>query len=71
MDIREKTGIIVQKDGEYLVGAIIGSNQLRWSQSPWDAWITRNTVHALMVASHVGGVRMLFNPVVGQIKEMQ
>lgn len=70
MDIRLKTGIIIQKDGEYLVGAIIGLSCLRWSQSPWDAWITRRRDHAEKVAKAVGGTRMLFNPVAGQLKKM-
>ena len=42
MDIRTKTGIIIRNDGKYLVGRILYSRQLRWSDSPYDAWITRN-----------------------------
>lgn len=68
MNIREQTGIIVGKDGMFLVGAIIGSTQLRWSLSPWDAWTTREREQAERVANRVGGVQFLFNPVAGQIK---
>lgn len=70
MDIRKKTGIIIQKDGLFLVGTICYSTELRWSRSPWDAWITRKPDDALRVAHKVGGVRMLFNPVAGQLRRM-
>ena len=71
MDIRTKTGIIIEKDGEYLVAVDIFGTSLVWSDSPWDAWITRKRDHALMVAEKVGGRRVLFNPVVGQIKLLE
>lgn len=70
MDIRKRTGIIIQKDGLFLVGTIIYSTELRWSRSPWDAWITRDRGKAERVAGKVGGTRMLFNPVAGQIRMM-
>ena len=63
MDIRRATGIIIEKNGEYLVGTILFSADLRWSASPWDAWITRKRDHAIKVAAKVGGNRMLLNPV--------
>ena len=66
MDARVCTGIIIERDGEYLVGAIIGLNQLRWSKSPYDAWITRERALAAMVAKKVNGRKVLFNPIVGQ-----
>ena len=71
MDIRSKTGIIIEKDGEYLVGTILSSTDLRWSKSPWDAWITRQRENALKVAEKVGGNRELFNPVAGQMKLLE
>lgn len=71
MNIREKTGIIIQKGNEYLVGAVLGGPKLRWSISPWDAWITRRRENAVKVADRVGGKRVLFNPVAGQIREMK
>ena len=70
MDIRRCTGIIIEKDHEYLVGCILYSTDLRWSKSPYDAWITRNIGHAEMVARKVGGERVLFNPVARQIRRM-
>ena len=69
MDIREKTGIIIEKDGEYLVGVIVLNGQLRWSQSPWDAWITRRRDHAKKVAEKVNGTRDLFNPISGELRK--
>ena len=65
MDIRKKTTLVVEKDGEYLTGM---SMFLRWSLSPYDAWMTRNIEHARMVADKVGGRLMLFNPIVCQIR---
>ena len=69
MDIRKATGLIIQRGTRYLVGTIIYSTDLRWSDSPWDAWITRDRDAARRVASRVGGELMLFNPIAGQIRE--
>ena len=41
-DIRTKTVIIIRKNGEYLVGHVLYTDELRWSGSPYDAWKTRN-----------------------------
>lgn len=71
MDIRLQTGIIIRKDGEYLVGIGLITRQLIWSNSPWDAWRTRKRDKAFIVADRVGGVRFLFNPVAGQLREMK
>lgn len=67
-EIRKKTGIIIRKDGEYLVGTILKSTDLRWSRSPYDAWSTRDREDAEMVAAMVGGEPVLFNPIVNQMK---
>lgn len=69
MDIRKKTVLIIKKGGEYLVGTILYSTDLRWSASPWDAWATRTREFAEAVAEKVGGTVMLFNPIVGQVRE--
>lgn len=70
MDIRRETCIIIEKDGEYLVGTILYSEELRWSGSPYDAWRTRRKEDAARVAGKVGGEMVLFNPVVNQRKVM-
>ena len=65
-DIRRKTGLIIRKGNEFLVGTICYSKDLRWSISPWDAWKTRDPGAAQRVAEKVGGEIDLFNPVAGQ-----
>ena len=67
-DIRTKTCIIIRKNSEYLVGYIVFTDELRWSDSPYDAWKTRNREKAAEVARKVGGVMVLFNPIVNQRK---
>jgi hypothetical protein len=71
MDIRRQTSLIIRKNGEYLVGRVIYSEELRWSGSPWDAWRTRIRAKARSVRDKVGGEIMLWNPVTGQMKETE
>lgn len=66
-DIRKRTSVIISRDGQYLVGF---NFFLRWSNSPFDAWHTRDIEAARMVADKIGGKMVLFNPVAGQIKEI-
>ena len=66
-DIRSATRLIIEKDGEFLVG--VSGVSLRWSRSPYDAWHTRNRTDAFNVAWKVRGLPYLFNPVAGQIRE--
>ena len=68
MDIREYTRIIIRKNSKFLVGYVLYSDQLRWSDSPHDAWWTRNKEDAQDMARVSDGVMMLFNPVVGQLR---
>ena len=65
-DIRLKTGLIIKRGPEFLVGRIMGTSELKWSDSPWDAWRTRDREAAERVT---GGDLWLFNPVAGQIRE--
>lgn len=67
-DIRKKTCVIVRKNGEYLVGRILYSQDLRWSGSPYEAWRTRDRGKAEDVARKVGGITVLFNPIVKQMR---
>lgn len=68
MDIRLLTCVIIRKNGKYLVGRILGTSDLRWSDSPHDAWRTRDREKAESLARQVGGITMLFNPAAGQLK---
>lgn len=70
MDIRRETCIIIRKNGEYLVGTILYSTDLRWSTSPYDAWRTRDREKAARIARITGGVMILFNPIVKQMEVM-
>ena len=67
-DIRKKTCLIIRKNGEYLVGRILGSRDLRWSIYAPDAWRTRDREKAERIARRTGGTVMLFNPVARQIR---
>ena len=71
MNIRALTHIIIRKDSEFLMGAIMGGPDLRWTTSPWEAWGTRDRKTAEQVADKVGGELWLFNPVAGQLQEMK
>ena len=65
-DIRLQTSLVIERNGEYLVG-VSGAFQ-RWSNSPYDAWKTRRKDFAHKVAWAVKGDIVLFNPIVGQLK---
>ena len=67
-DIRRQTCIIIRKNGEYLVGHIMGTRELRWSIYAHEAWHTRDREQAEDVAKKVGGILVLFNPIVRQTK---
>ena len=69
MDIRKKTALIIRKDGKYLVGKVVYSNELKWSEDRWDAWRTRIRAEAISVQEKVGGEIMLFNPIAGQMRK--
>ena len=69
-DIRKKTCIVIRKNGEYLVGYIVFTDELRWSDSAYDAWKTRDREKAARVARKTGGIMVLFNPIVNQKRVM-
>ena len=71
MNIRKQTCLIIKRGREYLVGTILYSTDLRWSRSPWDAWRTRDREKAEKLARVTGGDLWLFNPVAGQLREVQ
>ncbi len=70
MNVRECTGIIIEKDGMFLVAYSVITKSLVWSSSPYDAWRTRRRDKAFIVADRTNGTRFLFNPVVGQVRKM-
>ena len=67
-EIRKATCLIIRKNSEYLVGTVMYSTDLRWSSSPYDAWKTRDRDKAEDIARKSGGIVMLWNPVVRQMK---
>lgn len=71
MDIRRETGIILKRGALFLGGMIAGTNEFRWRQSPYDAWITRNREAAERVARRAGCDLWLFNPIAGQLREIR
>ena len=70
MDVRLATKLIVKRGNVFLVGRILGSRELRWSTSPYDAWSTRSKESAMKVAKKIGGDLWLFNPIAGQLRMM-
>ena len=68
--LREKTGLIVRKNGEFLQ-CVDAMRRLRWSTSPYDAWITRSEEKAKSVAEKVNSELWLFNPIVGTLRKYQ
>ena len=69
-EIRRQTGIIIGRAGEFLIGTVMYSTDLRWSTSPYDAWRTRNRDDARRVAKITGGELWLFNPIARQIRKL-
>ena len=69
-EIRRQTCIVIQRNGEYLVGRDMLKRGLKWSWSVYEAWRTRDIKKAREIARKVGGVMVLFNPIVNQRKVM-
>ena len=67
-DVRKATRLIIRKNGEYMVSRILYSRELRWSTSPNDAWWTRDMEKAENMAKKLGGIVVMYNPVVNQIR---
>ena len=68
MNIRKLTCVIIRKNGEYLVGKIMGTSELRWSIYAHEAWRTRDKAEAAEVARKTGGIMCLYNPAVGDVR---
>ena len=69
-ELRRQTCIIIRKNGEFLVGNVMGTSELRWSIYAFEAWRTRDREKARRVARITGGILVLFNPVTGRTKVM-
>lgn len=67
-EIRKQTCIVIRRNGEYLVGKEMLNTGMKWSWSIYEAWRTRDIEKAREVARRVGGVMVLFNPIVNQKK---
>jgi hypothetical protein len=68
MDIRKLDGLIIRRGVEFLQARDFTA-ALKWSRSPWDAWITDSAEDAEKVARRVGGEVVGFNQVSGEIWE--
>ena len=71
--IARQTRLIIRKDGEYLVRVQrLGARGIDpvWSHSAYDAWATRDRDAARRVARRLEGVIVMFNPIIGKIREM-
>lgn len=70
MDIRLYTRVIIRKNRQYLQCKSVMSGELIWTQSPYDAWWTRNAETARNVARQTGGTAMLWNPIARKVAVM-
>lgn len=65
-EIRRKTCIVIRRNGEYLRGKDMLTRELMWTGSIYDAWKTRDLEQAKEVARKLGGITVLFNPILRQ-----
>ena len=68
-DIRLATRLIIRNGNDYLIGRSSLTGQLRWSDSPWDAWWTRTRAKARSISDKTGYEIYLFNPIAGQLRK--
>lgn len=66
--VKKATCLIIRKNSEYFVGTILYSTDLRWSTSPYDAWMTKNVKIAEEAARRLGGIVMVWNPIIRRMK---
>ena len=70
VDIRLYTRAIICKDGQYLLSVNEFTKEPRWNSSPYEAWWTRDMNAAVRVAKKLNARPVLFNPVVGKVKQL-
>lgn len=68
MDVRLNTCVIIRKNGEFLVGKSSMTGRYMWSIYRNDAWRTRSRKEAREVARKTGGIEILYNPIVNQMR---
>ena len=66
--IRSKTCVVIRRNGEYLRGKDMLTRKIVWSGSIYDAWKTRDMEEAREIARKLGGITVLFNPILRQTK---
>lgn len=66
--IRSKTCVVIRRNGEYLRGKDMLTRKPMWSGSIYDAWHTRDMEEARELARKLGGITVLFNPILRQTK---
>lgn len=67
VNVKNYTRVIIRKNRQYLRGKEMATGNMLWDSSPYMAWYTRDVYKARNVALKVGGIAMLFNPVVGRV----
>lgn len=67
-DIRRHTFCIIRRNGEYMAGRILGSNDIRWTIYAHEAVKTRNRQLAEEIARKIGGIVVLYNDITLETK---
>ena len=67
-DIREKTVLVVKKNGYWLSRREMLTGQIIWDQHLSSAWTTRDRKKAEEVARITGGTVYLFNQIIWRTK---
>lgn len=70
VNIDSYTGFLVRIGCYYLV-AVVSKKVMRWSTSPWDAYLIKDETAARDVAEVVSGHIVSFNPITGEVKEIE
>lgn len=69
-DIRLKTCIVIERDGQYLSRIEMLTNRVVWDPHVYSAYRTRSRKKAKRAIEKYGGRLMLFNPVVGRVRAL-
>jgi len=68
-ELKKQTCLVVMKNRCYLSRTLLSTGTVLWSNSLYEAWRTRSRKEAEMEAKRYGGTVMLFNPVIGKVRE--